>query len=221
MDFYRRIRMMLIAAGFIISAAFYVQIGGGGELLYGDESASAFDDDKGDSSPDEAESDGDDSESAAGGYREDESLSLSELQGLSERQRREVLELIESKAAILREELSEGAGKPERAGIESGEGTAAGEQEDKAEAAPDTGLLKEGSGGNDPAGPELSGHGRININTASMEELMELKGIGETRARAIIEYRETYGDFGYIEEIMNVSGIKEASFEKIKDDICV
>ena len=50
---------------------------------------------------------------------------------------------------------------------------------------------------------------------------MELKGIGETRARAIIEYRETYGDFGYIEEIMNVSGIKEASFEKIKDDICV
>ena len=119
MDFYRRIRMMLIAAGFIISAAFYVQIGGGGELLYGDESASAFDDDKGDSSPDEAESDGDDSESAAGGYREDESLSLSELQGLSERQRREVLELIESKAASLREELSEGAGKPERSGIES------------------------------------------------------------------------------------------------------
>ena len=50
---------------------------------------------------------------------------------------------------------------------------------------------------------------------------MELKGIGETRARAIIEYRETYGDFAYIEEIMNVSGIKEASFEKIKDDICV
>lgn len=221
MDFYRRIRMILIAAGFIISAAFYVQIGGGGELLYGDESAPAIDDDKGDSSPDEAESDGNDSGSAAGEDREDESLSLSELQGLSERQRREVLELIESRAAILREELSEGPGNPERAGIEVGEGAAAGEQENKAKADPDTGLLKEGSGGNEPGEPGLSGYGRININTASMEELMELKGIGETRARAIIEYRETYGDFGYIEEIMNVSGIKEASFEKIKDDICV
>ena len=220
MDFYRRIRMMLIAAGFIISAAFYVQIGGGGELLYGDGSASAFVDDKGDSSPDEAEGDGDDSESAAGEDREDESLSLSELQGLSERQRREVLELIESKAAILREELSEGPGSPERAETESEEGAAAGEQEDKTEGDPGAGLLREGSG-EESGEPGLSGYDRININTASMEELMELKGIGETRARAIIEYRETYGYFGYIEEIMNVSGIKEASFEKIKDDICV
>ena len=50
---------------------------------------------------------------------------------------------------------------------------------------------------------------------------MELKGIGETRALAIIKYRETYGGFAHIEEIMNISGIKEASFEKIKDRICV
>ena len=50
---------------------------------------------------------------------------------------------------------------------------------------------------------------------------MELKGIGEARAEAIILYRETYGGFGYIEEIMNVSGIKEAAFSKIKDQICV
>ena len=216
MDFYRRIRMMLIAAGFIISAAFYVQIGGGGELLYGDASLlDSENDDMGSGPEGETEDEGKKRDTQGRDDIEDESLSLSELEGLSERQRREVLELIESRAAILREELSEGTGSHERTG------TAAGEEEDKAGADPDAGLLKEGSGGNDAGEPGFSGYGRININTASMEELMELKGIGETRARAIIEYRETYGGFGYIEEIMNVSGIKEASFEKIKDDICV
>ncbi len=56
----------------------------------------------------------------------------------------------------------------------------------------------------------------ININTATKEELMELPGIGESRAASIIAYREENGAFGSIEEIMLVSGIKEGAFAKIK-----
>ena len=48
-----------------------------------------------------------------------------------------------------------------------------------------------------------------------------LSGIGDTRAKAIIAYREENGPFATIEDIMNVSGIKEGTFEKIKDDIVV
>ncbi len=50
---------------------------------------------------------------------------------------------------------------------------------------------------------------------------MTLKGIGESRAEDIIRYREQNGGFQKIEDIMNVSGIKDASFEKIRDDITV
>ena len=50
---------------------------------------------------------------------------------------------------------------------------------------------------------------------------MTLDGIGETRADAIIRYREMYGGFQTIEDVMNVSGIKEGAFEKIKDSITV
>lgn len=63
--------------------------------------------------------------------------------------------------------------------------------------------------------------GLVNINTASLEELMTLSGIGEGRAEAIVEYREKSGAFQSIEEIMQVSGIKEALFEKIRDRITV
>lgn len=63
--------------------------------------------------------------------------------------------------------------------------------------------------------------GRVNINTATLEELTTLPGIGDTRARAIIDYREQNGGFGNIEDIMQVTGIKEKSFSKIKDSICV
>lgn len=63
--------------------------------------------------------------------------------------------------------------------------------------------------------------GLININTASEAELTTLPGIGSTRAAAIISYRETNGPFAKKSDIMNVSGIKEASYEKIKDLIKV
>ncbi|MDD6573028.1 MAG: helix-hairpin-helix domain-containing protein [Thermoflexaceae bacterium] len=63
--------------------------------------------------------------------------------------------------------------------------------------------------------------GRININRAAREELMTLPGIGGTKADAIIRYREEHGGFTTIEEIKNISGIKEAAFSKIRDYICV
>ncbi len=69
--------------------------------------------------------------------------------------------------------------------------------------------------------PESGGDGRVNLNTATKEELMSLPGIGEVKAEAILAYREENGAFSSIEEIMNVSGIKEAGFAKIRDQITV
>ena len=60
----------------------------------------------------------------------------------------------------------------------------------------------------------------VNINKASKEELMSLPGIGERKAEAIIKYRNSKS-FSNIEDIMNISGIKEAAFSKIKDKICI
>lgn len=60
----------------------------------------------------------------------------------------------------------------------------------------------------------------VNINTASKEQLMTLPGIGESRAESIIAYREENGGFKTIEDIMKVSGIKDAAFSKIKNYIC-
>lgn len=63
--------------------------------------------------------------------------------------------------------------------------------------------------------------GRININSAGMEELMQIPGIGETKARRILEYREQNGRFESIEDLMKVPGIKDASFQKLKDYITI
>lgn len=63
--------------------------------------------------------------------------------------------------------------------------------------------------------------GKVNINTADSAQLQTLDGIGETRANAIISYRENYGRFQSIEDIMNVEGIKNGVFSKIKDKISV
>ena len=63
--------------------------------------------------------------------------------------------------------------------------------------------------------------GRININRATAEELTKLPGIGETRARQIVEHRDTHGYFTEITQIMEVSGIGEGIFNGIKDLITV
>ncbi len=62
---------------------------------------------------------------------------------------------------------------------------------------------------------------KVNINTASIAELDTLPGIGIATAESIIKYRQQYGKFDKIEDIMNVSGIKENKFEKIKEFITV
>lgn len=68
---------------------------------------------------------------------------------------------------------------------------------------------------------ETAGVRLVNINTAGIEELMELDGIGEVIAQRIIDYRNEHGKFTSIEEIKNVSGIGDTKFEKIKDRICI
>lgn len=63
--------------------------------------------------------------------------------------------------------------------------------------------------------------GKISLNTATREQLLTLPGIGESKADAILQYRQEKGGFRSIEEIMDISGIKEGVFSKIKDQITV
>ncbi len=63
--------------------------------------------------------------------------------------------------------------------------------------------------------------GKVNLNTADKAALMTLPGIGEAKADAILRYRQEHGPFEKIEDIMLVPGIKEAAFEKMRDDITV
>lgn len=68
---------------------------------------------------------------------------------------------------------------------------------------------------------EVNAINKVNINTASKEELIAINGIGTTVASAIISYREDNGPFTYLEQIMEVPGIGNATYEKIKNYITI
>ncbi len=76
----------------------------------------------------------------------------------------------------------------------------------------------EGTSGGTASSPE---DGRLNLNTASLAELMTLSGIGQTKAQAVVNYRDAHGGFSSVEEIMNVDGIKEGLYNRIRDQIKV
>ena len=94
----------------------------------------------------------------------------------------------------------------------------------------ETALMKE-QGTGEEAGPGLSdlsgedgcgsGSGRVDLNSASKEQLMTLPGIGESKAEAIIRYREESGPFSCTEDVMNISGIKDRVYSQIRDRITV
>lgn len=66
-----------------------------------------------------------------------------------------------------------------------------------------------------------SGGSKVNINTADLEALMSLPGIGQGKAQSILDYRQEHGSFQSIEEIMEVDGIKEGTYTKFKDKITI
>lgn len=77
------------------------------------------------------------------------------------------------------------------------------------------------SGGAQSSGTSTSEDGVVNINSGTLEQLQTLTGIGEAKASAIIEYRESSGGFKTIEDITKVSGIGDKTFEKIRDRLAV
>ncbi|WP_165060255.1 helix-hairpin-helix domain-containing protein [Adlercreutzia sp. ZJ154] len=62
---------------------------------------------------------------------------------------------------------------------------------------------------------------KVNINTADAAQLQTISGIGESKAKKIIAYRESNGKFKSVEDLTNVSGIGEKTLESIRDQICV
>jgi competence protein ComEA len=67
----------------------------------------------------------------------------------------------------------------------------------------------------------VSSESKININTASLEKLTELPGVGEALAQRIIDYRTANGKFTSIEELKNVSGIGDKKFENLRDSVSI
>ncbi len=101
----------------------------------------------------------------------------------------------------------------------AGAGSAAGSGNASASSSPSSPSKKSSSSSS--SSEKLAPGTKININTASAEELDKLPEIGPVKAKAIVDYREANGKFAAPEDIMKVSGIKEGTFAKIKDFIVI
>ena len=69
--------------------------------------------------------------------------------------------------------------------------------------------------------PGIDSTGKVNLNTATLQDLMTLKGIGQSKAQAILDDRNENGPFSSVEDLTRVSGIGEKTFENLKDQITV
>lgn len=71
------------------------------------------------------------------------------------------------------------------------------------------------------APPGIDATGKVNLNTASLQDLMTLKGIGQSKAQAILDDRNENGPFQSIQDLTRVSGIGDKTFENLRDQITV
>lgn len=166
---------------------------------------------------------------ARGAYEsleENRKVKLPEEQSKTAEEKQEGLEnqKIEDSVEVESQENLEGskkAKKEDNSEISKGESQEESKEESKAEIGVDgekkVAGIEDGQGGIQQKRKEK----KININTATEQELESLKGIGPATAKNIILYREEYGGFSSIEEIKNVKRIGDKIFEKIKADICV
>lgn len=72
-----------------------------------------------------------------------------------------------------------------------------------------------------PTAAESTSNGKVNLNTATLEQLKELTGVGEKKAQKILEYRQQHGQFKSVEELKNVNGFGEKSLATLAEQICV
>ncbi|MFJ7746250.1 helix-hairpin-helix domain-containing protein [Peribacillus sp. NPDC097295] len=77
------------------------------------------------------------------------------------------------------------------------------------------------NGSTETGGAAGSPGGQVNLNTATQADLETLSGIGPSKATAILEYRDSIGNFKQVEDLKNVSGIGDKTFEKLKESISV
>lgn len=115
---------------------------------------------------------------------------------------------------------SDAAGSSRKAALQDGQSTGGGNRAARSEQAYIT--VGADATGSTQATDSIGTAGtRVNINTATEDELCTLTGIGKSRAKSIIQYRNEHGNFKRKEDIMKVTGIKDGAFAKIKDEIAV